>query len=162
MALGDALAICLMRYKNFTKNDFASFHPGGSLGKKLFVKVSDLIQSSNLPIVPHGTSLKEAIVIMTQGRLGNAIVTNNGKVTALLSDGDLRRAMLKDNFSLDLKIEQIATKNPITINNQDILASDALKIIEDNKIQMLLVVNKNKELKGVLHIHKLVEAGIQS
>ena len=161
MALGDALAVCLMKAKNFQKEDFASFHPGGSLGKQLFIKVKDLIQRDNLPIVPHGTSLKEAIVVMSEGRLGNAIIVKDNKVEALLSDGDLRRAMLRDNFSLDFKVEDIATKNPITIQNINILASDALKIIEDNKIQLLLVTNQNSELIGVLHIHKLVESGIK-
>ena len=160
MAMGDALAVCLMKYKNFTKNDFASFHPGGSLGKKLFIKVEDLLQIKNLPVVPHGTLLKDAIVVMSQGRLGNAIIVKDDQVVALLSDGDLRRAMLKDNFSLDIKVEDIATKNPIMLDDENLLASDALKIIEDNKIQMLLIVNKEKKLKGVLHIHKLVEAGI--
>jgi len=161
MALGDALAVCLMRYKDFAKEDFASFHPGGSLGKKLFVKVDDLLIQENLPIVPHGTKLKDAIVTMSEGRLGSAIITKDNKVEALLSDGDLRRAMLNDDFSLDCKVEDIATKNPKMINNHNLLASDALKIIEDNKIQLLLVVDGEKRLKGVLHIHKLVEAGIK-
>lgn len=161
MALGDALAVCLMRYKDFNKEDFASFHPGGSLGKKLFVKVDDLLIQENLPIVPHGTKLKDAIVIMSEGRLGSAIITKDNKVEALLSDGDLRRAMLNDDFSLDCKVEDIATKNPKMINNHNLLASDALKIIEDNKIQLLLVVDDEKRLRGVLHIHKLVEAGIK-
>jgi len=161
MALGDALAVCLMRYKDFAKEDFASFHPGGSLGKKLFVKVDDLLIQENLPIVPHGTKLKDAIVIMSEGRLGSAIITKDNKVEALLSDGDLRRAMLNGDFTLDCNVEDIATKNPKMINNHNLLASDALKIIEDNKIQLLLVVDDEKRLKGVLHIHKLVEAGIK-
>ncbi len=161
MALGDALAVCLMKYKNFQKEDFASFHPGGSLGKKLFVKVKDLLQTKNLPIVPHGTVLKEAVVIMSQGRLGSAILVEDDKVIGLLSDGDLRRAMLKDNFSLDFQVEDIATKNPITIKDENLLASDVLELIEENKIQMLIVVDSNNKLKGVLHIHKLIEAGIK-
>ena len=161
MALGDALAVCLMKYKNFKKEDFASFHPGGSLGKKLFVKVDDLLQKDNLPIVPHGTLLKDAIVIMSEGRLGNAIITDNKKVIGLLSDGDLRRAMMNNNFSLECKVEDIATLNPRMIKNKNILASDALKIIEEFKIQLLLVVDEENNLDGVLHIHKLVEAGIK-
>jgi arabinose-5-phosphate isomerase len=161
MALGDALAVCLMRYKNFAKEDFASYHPGGALGKKLFVKVDDLLQKENLPIVPHGTLLKDAIVVMSEGRLGSAIVEKNGEVFGLLSDGDLRRAMMKDSFSLENKVEDIATLNPKTITNKHLLASDALQIIEDNKIQLLLVTDEQKKLIGVLHIHKLVEAGIK-
>ena len=161
MALGDALAVCLMKHKDFQKEDFASFHPGGSLGKKLFVKVDDLLKRENLPIVPHGTSLKDAIVTMSEGRLGSAVIIKDNKVTGLLSDGDLRRAMMNDNFSLNCKVEEIATKNPKIIQNKHLLASDALKIIEDYKIQMLLVVDENEKLEGVLHIHDLVEAGIK-
>jgi arabinose-5-phosphate isomerase len=162
MALGDALAVCLMKHKNFQKEDFASFHPGGSLGKKLFVKVDDLLKKENLPIVPCGTSLKDAIVVMSEGRLGNAIIVDQeGKVAALLSDGDLRRAMMNEDFSMDCIVDDIATKNPKMIKNKDLLASDALKIIEDYKIQLLLVVDENDKLEGVLHIHSLVEAGIK-
>ncbi len=162
MALGDALAVCLMRYKDFQKEDFASFHPGGSLGKKLFIKVDDLLQKENLPIVSCGTSLKEAVVIMSEGRLGNAIVVDdNNKVVGLLSDGDLRRYMMKENFSLDTKVEEIATKNPKHIKDKNILASNALEIIEDNKIQLLLILDEENKLYGVLHIHKLIEAGIK-
>jgi len=161
MAIGDALAVCLMKNQDFKKEDFASFHPGGSLGKQLFIKVDDLLKKTNLPIVSRGTILKDAIVIMSEGRLGNAIVTQNNKVVGLLSDGDLRRAMLEDNFSLDCTVETIMTKEPKTITNQNILASDALKIIEDLKIQLLIVLNTNEELVGVLHIHSLIEAGIK-
>ena len=125
MALGDALAVCLMKKKNFKKEDFASFHPGGTLGNQLFVKVKDLLQKENLPIVSRETSLKDAIVIMSEGRLGNAIVMENNKIVGLLSDGDLRRAMLDKNFSLNCKIEEIMTTNPKMIKDKNILASDA-------------------------------------
>jgi arabinose-5-phosphate isomerase len=161
MALGDAIAICLMKNKNFQKEDFASFHPGGSLGKQLFIKVDDLLKKDNLPIVSCKTILKDAIVTMSEGRLGNAIVIEDDIVVGLLSDGDLRRAMLSDDFSLDCKVEDIMTKNPKSIEDKNILASDALKIIEDFKIQLLLVLDKNKKLIGVLHIHSLIEAGIK-
>lgn len=161
MALGDALAVCLMKHKNFQKEDFASFHPGGSLGKKLYVKVDDLLRKENLPIVPCGTSLKDTIVIMSEGRLGNAIIIDDQKVYGLLSDGDLRRSMMNPDFSMDCKVEEIATKNPKKITNKNLLASDALEIIEDHKIQLLLVVDENDKLEGVLHIHDLIEAGIK-
>ncbi len=161
MALGDALAICLMKAKKFKKEDFASFHPGGSLGKQLFIKVDDLLKKSNLPLVSRETILKNAIVIMSEGRLGNAIVIDNDIVVGLLSDGDLRRAMLSNNFSLDCKVEDIMSKNPKVIKDKNILASDALQIIEDYKIQLLLVLDKKDKLIGVLHIHSLIEAGIK-
>jgi arabinose-5-phosphate isomerase len=162
MALGDALAVCLMKNKHFKKEDFASFHPGGSLGKQLFIKVDDLLQINNLPIVSRETILKDAIVIMSEGRLGNAIVTNNNnEVVGLLSDGDLRRAMLKNGFSLDCKISTIMTKNPKYIKDRYMLASDALRIIEDYKIQLMIVVDNKNKLVGVVHIHNLIEAGIK-
>ena len=162
MAMGDALAVCLMKKRNFKKEDFASFHPGGSLGKKLFVKVDDLLRKDNLPVVSRETKLKDAILVMSEGRLGSVIIENeNKKVIALLSDGDLRRALMNDNFSMDCKVEDIATKNPKRLKNKELLASDALQIIEDYKIQLLIVTNENDKLVGVLHIHDLIEAGIK-
>ena len=162
MAMGDALAVCLMKKRDFKKEDFASFHPGGSLGKKLFIKVDDLLRKENLPVVSRETKLKDAILIMSEGRLGSVIITDeNNKVVALLSDGDLRRALMNDNFSMDCKVEDIATINPKRLQNKELLASDALQIIEDFKIQLLIVTNENDELVGVLHIHDLIEAGIK-
>lgn len=162
MAMGDALAVCLMKKRDFKKEDFASFHPGGSLGKKLFVKVDDLLRKENLPVVSRGTILKDAIIIMSQGRLGSVIITDeNQKVIALLSDGDLRRALMNENFSMDCKVEDIATINPKVLKNKELLASDALQVIEDYKIQLLIVTDENSKLVGVLHIHDLIEAGIK-
>lgn len=162
MALGDALAVCLMKKSGFEKEDFASFHPGGSLGKKLFIKVNDLIRTDNLPTVSRETILKDAIVVMSEGRLGNVIILNEeGKLAGLLSDGDLRRALMDKEFSLQCKVEKIATKNPKVLKGKNMLASDALKIIEDHKIQLLIVLNDNDRVEGVLHIHDLIEAGIK-
>ena len=162
MAMGDALAVCLMKKRNFKKEDFASFHPGGSLGKKLFVKVDDLLRKENLPVVSRETKLKDAILVMSEGRLGSVIIEDeNKKVVALLSDGDLRRALMNDNFSMDCKVEDIATKNPKRLKNKELLASDALQVIEDYKIQLLIVTDENDKLVGVLHIHDLIEAGIK-
>lgn len=162
MAMGDALAVCLMKKKNFQKEDFASFHPGGSLGKQLFVKVDDLLRKENLPIVSRETQLKDAVVTMSEGRLGSVIILDeDDKVIALLSDGDLRRALMNKDFSIDCKVEDIASKNPRTLKNKDLLASDALQIVEDYKIQLLIVTDESDKLIGVLHIHDLIEAGIK-
>ncbi len=162
MAMGDALAVCLMKKRDFKKEDFASFHPGGSLGKKLFIKVDDLLRKENLPVVSRETKLKDAILIMSQGRLGSVIIEDENKnIIALLSDGDLRRALMNDNFSMDCKVEDIATKNPKILKNKELLASDALQLIEDFKIQLLIVTDENNKLVGVLHIHDLIEAGIK-
>jgi len=161
LALGDALAVCLMKAKNFQKSDFASFHPGGALGKKLFVKVSDLMKKSDLPIVRKDTKVKDAIVKISEGRLGTALIADeDNALIALVSDGDIRRALLADDFSLEDNVLKYATQNPKTLDDENILASEALVIIEEMKIQLLVVTDKNKKIKGVLHIHTLIEKGI--
>ncbi len=162
LALGDALGVCLMEKKGFKKEDFASFHPGGSLGKRLFVKVKDIMRSDDLPICDENTPMKEAILTMSEGRLGNVlIVDSSGALKAVLSDGDVRRALLDSDFSLDKPAISYAGKSPKTIDDKEILASDALKIIEQHKIQILVVTDTDKKIEGVLHIHHLVEAGIK-
>lgn len=162
LAMGDVLAVCLMKKRDFQKEDFASFHPGGSLGKKLFIKVDDLLKKEKLPIVSRETKIKDAIVTMSEGRLGNVLVVDeNNHLDSVLSDGDLRRALMNENFSINNSVDSISTKNPKTINNKNLLASDALKIIEEYKIQLLIVTNENNEIIGVLHIHDLIEAGIK-
>jgi len=162
LALGDALAVCLMKRRDFKKSDFASFHPGGSLGKQLFVKVSDLMRSENLPIISDKTPLKEAIVTMSEGRLGNVLITNDkDELVGVLSDGDLRRALLGSDFSLDKEAINYACMTPKTLNDKNMLASDAIKVIEEHKIQLLVVTDEALHVKGVLHIHDLVEAGIK-
>ena len=162
MAMGDALAVCLMKKRDFQREDFASFHPGGSLGKQLFVKVADLLRRENLPIVSRETKLKDAILKMSEGRIGSVIITDNdNKVVGLLSDGDLRRALMKDDFTIDCTVDSLASSNPKTLKNKDLLASDALQVIEDFKIQLLIVTDNEDKLIGVLHIHDLIEAGIK-
>lgn len=162
MAMGDALAVCLMKKKNFQKEDFASFHPGGSLGKRLFLKISDLLRTQNLPIVSRGTILKDALISLSEGRMGNVIVLDEeDKVFGIFSDGDLRRAIMRNDFDLSDKVEKYATKSPKIINDKNILASDALKIVENYKIQVLIIADKNGRLEGLLHIHDLIEAGIK-
>jgi len=161
LALGDALAVCLMRARDFKKSDFASFHPGGALGKQLFIKVSNLMQTENLPIVSEDTKVKDAIIKISEGRLGTVLVTDkDNRLVALVSDGDIRRALLKKEFSLDDNLLKYATMSPMTLDNEDMLASDALVLIEEKKIQLLVITDKNKNIKGVLHIHTLIEKGI--
>lgn len=163
MALGDALAIALMEKRGFKKEDFASFHPGGSLGKKLFIKIKDLMRTDNLPIINEETTLKEAVVTMSEGKLGTVlIVDKSGKFTALLSDGDLRRALMDKDFSMDHLAITYATKAPKSYKNTELLASEALEIIENDRIQLLPITNEKEELIGVLHIHDLINAGIKS
>lgn len=160
LALGDALAVCLMQKRGFKKEDFANFHPGGSLGKRLFIKVKDVMRTQNLPIVGWNSSLKNAIDAMTRGKLGNVlIVDKDGVLEAVLSDGDLRRALMRDDFDLEDTALKYATKNPKEIEDQDMLAVDALAMIEKHKIQLLVVAKKGVPV-GVLHLHDLANLGI--
>ena len=162
LGVGDALAVCLMRKRDFKKSDFASFHPGGSLGKQLFIKVSDLMRTKDLPIVSEDTLLKEAMIAMSEGRLGNVLITNkDSELVGLLSDGDLRRALLRDDFSTNNRAFRYACRDPKIIKDATMLASDALRIVEEYKIQLLVITNESGVVEGVLHIHDLVEAGIK-
>jgi len=163
MALGDALAVALMEKRGFKQEDFASFHPGGSLGKKLFVKIKDLMRREDLPIINTFTTLKEAIVKMSEGKLGTVlIVDESNKLVAILSDGDLRRALMKEGFSLDHLAIEYASRNPKSYTNTELLASEALEIIEKGRIQLLPITNDAGNIIGVLHIHDLINAGIKS
>lgn len=163
MALGDALAVALMQKRGFRHEDFASFHPGGSLGKKLFVKVKDLMRNEDLPVVNTSTSLKESIVTMSEGKLGTVlIIDESNTLIALLSDGDLRRALMKKGFDLERPVIEYATLNPTRYNNTELLASEALEIIEKERIQLLPLTTQEGKILGVLHIHDLVNAGIKN
>lgn len=162
LAIGDALAICLMKKREFSKIDFAYFHPGGALGRDLFLKVKDIMKVDNLPLINCKTLLKEAILIMSEKRLGSAIFINdNNEICGVLSDGDLRRAMMRDDFSLEKSALLYATKSPKTINNAYILALDALKIMQDSKIQLLIIVDNEKKVQGVLQLHDLLQVGFK-
>ncbi len=163
MALGDALAVALMNKRGFRKEDFASFHPGGSLGKKLFVKIKDLMRTEALPIIRDNTPLKEAIVTMSEGKLGTVLIVDEAEhFAALLSDGDLRRALMRKDFSMDEPAIQYATQHPKSYNNTELLASEALEIIENERIQLLPITDREGKIIGVLHIHDLVNAGIKN
>lgn len=160
LALGDALAICLMKKRRFKKEDFANFHPGGSLGKRLFLKVKDVMRSENLPIVRWNASLKQAIDVMTHGKLGTVlIVDKDGVLDAILSDGDLRRALMREDFDLNDAAIKYATLKPKELNDKEMLAIDALALIEHYKIQLLAVVENGVPV-GVLHIHDLANLGL--
>lgn len=160
LALGDALAVCLMEKRGFKKEDFANFHPGGSLGKRLFLKVKDVMRSENLPIVRWNASLKQAIDTMTHGKLGTVlIVDKDGVLDAILSDGDLRRALMREDFDLNDTAIKYATLKPKELNDKEMLAIDALALIERYKIQLLAVVENGVPI-GVLHIHDLANLGL--
>ena len=118
-------------------------------------------QKENLPIIDRDTKLKDAIIVMSDGRLGNVIITEKNRVLAVLSDGDLRRAMMREDFSLDSKAISFATENPKLCYSEDVLAHDVLRFIEESKIQFIVVTDEQKNIKGAIHIHTLVSAGIR-
>jgi arabinose-5-phosphate isomerase len=162
MALGDALAVALMNRRGFKKEDFASFHPGGSLGKKLFIKIKDLMRTESLPVIDDKTTLKEAIVTMSEGKLGTVLIVDEAdKFIALLSDGDLRRALMQEGFSLEHLAIDYASKNPKSYHDTELLASEALEMIENERIQLLPLTDEAGKILGVLHIHDLINAGIK-
>ena len=152
MAIGDALAVCLMQARHFSRKDFAFFHPGGSLGRELFIKISDIMQTQDIPLLHRNNSIKDAIAAMTQGRLGSAFfVDSRHCLLGILSDGDLRRAMFDTEFSLESLAFDYCTKTPKVICSVSTLAIDALKIMQDSKIQVLPIVNEENILQGVVH-----------
>ncbi|GAA7465930.1 hypothetical protein ckin119_09580 [Helicobacter pylori] len=162
LALGDVLMACLMRAKNFSQEDFASFHPGGLLGKKLFVKVKDLLQTTNLPLIAPSTSFKDALIEMSEKRLGSAILVNEAnELVGVLSDGDVRRALLKG-LSLESEVRHFATLKPKSFKNLDALLLEALEFLERHKIQLLVCVDDCNKVLGVLHLHQLLELGLKA
>ena len=159
MVMGDAIAICLMHARGFGADKFARFHPGGTLGKKLYLKVSDLSFYNEKPSVDENDSLKDVIVEITKKRLGATAVLNKRKQLAgIITDGDLRR-MLEKNVSLEKIIaKDIMSANPKTISQNE-LAVDALDLMRKNNISQLLVVD-DKKYAGIIHLHDLVREGI--
>jgi|SRR5436190_4096484 len=159
LVMGDALAVALMELKGFQSNDFAKLHPGGTLGKKLYLKVSNLYPDNEKPKVLSTQSLKEVIVEMTAKRLGvTAVVDAEDNLLGIITDGDLRR-MLEKNISIDkVNASDIMTKNPKTIE-PDELAVDALDILRKEEISQLAVSNNGKYL-GIIHLHDLIREGL--
>ena len=160
LAIGDAIAACLMSARGFNKQDFARFHPGGALGRNLFVKVADMMQKDNLPIISSKDNLKEAISTMTSGMLGSVFIIDSDRLVGILSDGDLRRFMQSNHFSLDLIAFDYASKNPKTIRGSN-LAIEALKTMKDLKIQILPVLSDDGKLEGAIHLYTLLQAGFK-
>ena len=159
LVMGDAIAVCLMELKGFTGEDFAKFHPGGLLGKKLYLRVMDLYIQNQQPFVGPGTSLRETIVSISGSRLGMTVVVNESKeMLGVITDGDLRR-MLEKNSSLEgITARDIMTINPKTIA-PEALAVEALDVLRKFDITQL-VVAKQKQYLGVLHLHDLVREGL--
>lgn len=162
MAMGDALAVCLLIRRGLNEEDFARFHPGGSIGKKFFIKVADLMHSGNrLPLIFRDTPMSRAVIEMSSKRLGHAVVVDQERnIAGVLTDGDVRRGLERWGGKLfDLPAEQVMTKKPKSIS-QDELAAKALSIMESFSITALIVPDEDGKPLGMIHLHDILRQGI--
>lgn len=158
LVMGDALAICLLELRGFSSKDFAKYHPGGALGKRLYLRVNDLSSQNEKPQVRLEASLKEVIVEITEKMLGVTAVVENDKIVGIITDGDLRRMLSKTDAISGLKAKDIMSNNPRRIK-EDAMAVDAKEVMEEFGISQLLVEHDDK-YAGVVHLHDLIKEGI--
>lgn len=163
LVMGDALAVTLLEMRGFTAEDFALLHPGGSLGKRLSLKIEEImISGKDIPVIKENASLKDAILVITSKRLGTTcVVDNDGILTGIITDGDLRRLLERTLDIKNLTAADVMTKKPKTIT-KDLLASFALQQMENYNITALIVVDKENKPVGIVHLHDLVKLGLQS
>lgn len=162
LAMGDALAVVLLQKRGFKEEDFAFFHPGGSLGKRLFIKVKDLMHTGDaLPVVSPDVSMTDAVMVISSKRLGMTIVAGaDNKLLGILTDGDLRRGIQKwGKTFFDMKAGEVMSRNPKTIS-EDELAAKALSIMENRSITSLVVPDEEGRAKGIIHLHDILKQGI--
>jgi arabinose-5-phosphate isomerase len=165
MVLGDALAVAVFRSRNFSRDDFARLHPSGVLGKRLSLTVGELMHGGEaMPVVGAGTLLREALLEIVEKRLGcTGITDGEGRLTGIVTDGDLKRILIKDSSALDRPVERIMTRNPRTIH-KEMLAIDALERMEidpPGPVTQLFVVDDERRPVGVIHIHDIIRAGLR-
>lgn len=158
LVLGDALAVCLMQMRDFKSEDFALYHPGGALGKKLLLRVKDMLDTTHTPQVTAESSIKNVIMEISEKRLGVTAVVENNQVVGIITDGDIRRMLNQHETFAHLVAKDIMTKNPKNINSS-VLVSEALSVLENNAITQLVVVD-NGAYKGILHLHDILKEGI--
>jgi len=158
LVMGDALAVTLLKVKGFSKKDFAKYHPGGALGKALYLRVSDITKDNLKPQVSPDALMRDVIVEISKNMLGVTPVIENEKIIGIITDGDLRRMLSKYNDIQKLTAKDIMTMHPKTIDN-DAMAVDALEILEDNQITQL-IAQQNGNYKGIVHLHNLIKEGI--
>jgi arabinose-5-phosphate isomerase len=159
IAMGDALAVCLLTYRGFSKKDFAMHHPGGALGKKLYLTVGELAASNAAPKVSPDDEMRDVILVMTSNRLGaTAVVDKKGKLCGVITDGDLRRMLMKNKDTNGIIAKDVMTASPKKIST-DTLAADAFKMMSENNITQLIVTDKGK-YAGMIHLHDLIKEGI--
>lgn len=158
LVMGDAVAVCLMELNVFKSEDFAKYHPGGALGKKLLLRVSDMIENSLKPRVSPQTPIKQAIFEISEKRLGVTAVVEDEKVIGIITDGDIRRMLNERDSFVELTAKDIMTINPKTIQTSTMVV-EALNILEDFSITQLVVLD-GEEYKGILHLHDILKEGI--
>jgi arabinose-5-phosphate isomerase len=158
LAMGDALAICLLHARNFNEQDFARYHPGGSLGKKLYLKTGDLALKNQKPSIRPEASVKDVIIEISQNRLGTVVVVDGDVILGIITDGDIRRMLEKHSDLTNIKASDLMNPNPKKIE-KDLLALNALEIIKENNITQLLVTDAGSYF-GIVHLHDLLQEGI--
>jgi len=159
LALGDALAVVVLKQRGFKEEDFARVHPAGSLGRKL-LRVADIMhQGDELPLVSEEAPLRDAIMMMSSHRMGITGIISAGKLTGCLTDGDLRRILESGHIDIDVAVHKLMHPNPTTITS-DKLASEALSFMESRKITVLFVCNEQQQAIGIIHIHDILQEGI--
>jgi len=159
MVMGDALAICLLDLKGFSSKDFAKYHPGGTLGKRLYLRVQDIADNNEKPEVQLNTDVRKVIVEISEKMLGVTAVVDNDKIVGVVTDGDIRRMLNKYENINGLTAKDIMSSNPKTVQS-DVLAVKALEIMQTNGISQLLAVDNEESYKGIVHIHNLINEGI--
>ena len=159
LVMGDALAVCLLNLRGFTSKDFAKFHPGGSLGKTLYLQVRDMIDQNPKPQVSPDATIKEVIIEISEKRLGTAAVVDVSNIVGVITDGDIRRMLEADVDINTSTAKDIMSKNPKTIE-ESALAVDALEMMEENNITQLLATDEKGKYSGVVHLHDLIKEGI--
>ncbi len=158
LAMGDALAVCVLYEKGFTKEDFAKYHPGGTLGKKLYLRVNEVSKNNEIPMVDLNDSLKKVIIEISSKRLGATAVMNNGELAGIITDGDIRRMLNRTDDFMALQAKDIMSLNPKTIQ-AEAMATDALELLENYAITQLIVMDK-KDYLGIIHLHDILKEGI--
>ncbi|WP_298764326.1 KpsF/GutQ family sugar-phosphate isomerase [uncultured Polaribacter sp.] len=159
LVMGDALAICLQELRGFSSKDFAKYHPGGALGKRLYLRVADLITNNAIPQVNSTDTIAKVIIEISEKRLGVTAVLENQKLIGIITDGDIRRMLAKSTDINNFVAKDIMGKNPKTIAI-DAMAIEALELLEQNNITQILVVDNQNNYKGVVHLHDLIKEGI--
>lgn len=158
LVMGDALAVCLMKMRDFKSEDFAKYHPGGALGKKLLLRVGDLLDESHKPVVGPDSSIKDVIMEISEKRLGVTAVVADHHIIGIITDGDIRRMLNKTETITGIKAKDIMTVNAKSIKSTD-LVSEALDVLENFAITQLAVID-NGEYKGIIHLHDILKEGV--